>query len=124
YRKVSRQLPPLRRPPMGSSPRTWKVLLALVPTVLAFTAVPSAARAAGPAGRGGHGHADPESYISFHDGRGYFPLVAHATAAPLVVSGADFPGVVRVVGDLRSDVERVTGVRPEVTQDETPSGRD
>ncbi len=77
---------------MGRSPRTWKVLLTLVPTVVAFTAVPAAAlAAAGPAGHGKPRHADPASYISLRDGHGHFPLVEHGKAAPLVVSGADFP---------------------------------
>ncbi|TDC78952.1 glycosyl hydrolase 115 family protein [Actinomadura sp. 7K507] len=98
---------------MGESRRMWKLLLALVPTFIAFTASPAAADRGG--GRPGTGHdrpADPSSYISFQDGRGYFPLVADGKAAPLVVSDADFEGVVRVAGDLRSDIERVTGERP------------
>ncbi|MFF2199068.1 glycosyl hydrolase 115 family protein [Streptomyces sp. NPDC058145] len=49
---------------------------------------------------------DPGSYISFTGGA--FSLVG----APVVVSAEDHPGVVRVAGDLRDDIERVTGVRP------------
>ncbi|MEU2057021.1 glycosyl hydrolase 115 family protein [Streptomyces bungoensis] len=49
---------------------------------------------------------DPGSYISFTGGA--FSLVG----APVVVSSEDHPGVVRVAGDLRDDLERVTGVRP------------
>ncbi|MYW15441.1 hypothetical protein GT039_07530 [Streptomyces sp. SID2955] len=37
---------------------------------------------------------------------GAFSLVG----APVVVSRGDHPGVVRVAGDLRDDLERVTGV--------------
>lgn len=55
-------------------------------------------------------------------GPGRFPLVADLRAAPLVVSGEDFPGVVRVVTDLRDDVERVTGVAPEVITGNRPTG--
>lgn len=44
-----------------------------------------------------------------------FPLVSRGTAATIVVSAADLPGVRRVVGDLAADVERVTGVRPAVS---------
>ncbi|MFG3291106.1 glycosyl hydrolase 115 family protein [Streptomyces sp. NPDC048179] len=51
---------------------------------------------------------DPGAYISFTGGA--FPLVG----APVVVSADDHPGVVRVAGDLRDDIERVTGVRPAV----------
>jgi hypothetical protein len=52
---------------------------------------------------------DPGAYISFTGG--VFSLVG----APVVVSGADHPGVVRVAGDLRDDIERVTGARPGAT---------
>nr|WP_093631908.1 glycosyl hydrolase 115 family protein [Streptomyces sp. 3213.3] len=48
------------------------------------------------------------AYISFSRTTGAFPLVG----APVVVDPDDHPGVVRVAGDLRTDIERVTGVRP------------
>ncbi|MER6015115.1 glycosyl hydrolase 115 family protein [Streptomyces bluensis] len=51
---------------------------------------------------------DPGEYISFAPKAGAFSLVG----APVVVSPEDHPGVVRVAGDLRDDIERVTGVRP------------
>ncbi|MFI6487677.1 glycosyl hydrolase 115 family protein [Streptomyces sp. NPDC050564] len=49
---------------------------------------------------------DPGAYICFTGGA--FSLVG----APVVVSPDDHPGVVRVAGDLRDDIERVTGARP------------
>ncbi|MFD4598979.1 glycosyl hydrolase 115 family protein [Streptomyces sp. NPDC058464] len=52
---------------------------------------------------------DPGAYLSFTSGA--FSLVG----APVVVSADDHPGVVRVAGDLRDDIERVTGVRPAAT---------
>ncbi|MEU9447296.1 glycosyl hydrolase 115 family protein [Streptomyces sp. NPDC048277] len=52
---------------------------------------------------------DPGAYISFTGGA--FSLVG----APVVVSAEDHPGVVRVAGDLRDDLERVTDVRPGAT---------
>ncbi|UUU31525.1 glycosyl hydrolase 115 family protein [Streptomyces sp. CA-210063] len=51
---------------------------------------------------------DPGAYISFSPVAGAFALVG----VPVVVSPEDHPGVVRVAGDLRDDIERVTGVRP------------
>ncbi|MFJ5308660.1 glycosyl hydrolase 115 family protein [Streptomyces sp. NPDC088350] len=48
------------------------------------------------------------TYISFSRTTGAFPLIG----APVVVDPDDHPGVVRVAGDLRDDIERVTGVRP------------
>ncbi|MGW5721301.1 glycosyl hydrolase 115 family protein [Amycolatopsis sp. NPDC003865] len=44
-----------------------------------------------------------------------FPLVSRGRAATIVVGSGDLPGVRRVVGDLAADVERVTGVRPAVS---------
>ncbi|MFJ6214125.1 glycosyl hydrolase 115 family protein [Streptomyces sp. NPDC092296] len=67
---------------------------------------------------------DPGSYVSFSAKSGSFPLVRARRAVPLVVSGSDYPGVVRVVGDLRDDIERVTGVRPAVSQDAIPGQRE
>ncbi len=55
-----------------------------------------------------------ESYVVTSPRHGSFPLVARGRAAPIVVSGDDHPGVVRVAGDLGADVERVTGIRPTV----------
>ncbi|MEW1826192.1 glycosyl hydrolase 115 family protein [Streptomyces sp. NPDC088196] len=51
---------------------------------------------------------DTGAYISFSRTTGAFPLVG----APVVVDPDDHPGVVRVAGNLRDDIERVTGVRP------------
>ncbi|MGW0840218.1 glycosyl hydrolase 115 family protein [Streptomyces sp. NPDC002787] len=49
---------------------------------------------------------DPGAYVSFTGG------AMSLVGAPVVVSPEDHPGVVRVAGDLRDDIERVTGVRP------------
>jgi hypothetical protein len=43
-----------------------------------------------------------------------FDVVANGAAVDIYVDTADHPAVVRVVGDLRSDVERVSGVLPSV----------
>ncbi|HEX7490638.1 MAG TPA: glycosyl hydrolase 115 family protein [Candidatus Limnocylindrales bacterium] len=51
-----------------------------------------------------------------------FPLVAGRRAAALVVSSSDFPGVIRVVGDLQADIESVTGVRPAMSLDDPTVG--
>ena len=62
------------------------------------------------AGEGAARRTDSGAYISFTGGA--FALVG----APVVVSAEDHPGVVRVAGDLRDDIERVTGVRPAATR--------
>ncbi|MEW2619082.1 glycosyl hydrolase 115 family protein [Streptomyces sp. NPDC048106] len=66
---------------------------------------------------------DPGSYITTSRGAGTFPLVENGRATPLVVSADDHEGVVRAAGDLRDDLERVTGVKPALSQDTLPAGR-
>lgn len=61
-----------------------------------------------------------DGYVSFAPVPGGFTLAAAGRAAPLVVSGSDHPGVVRVVDDLRDDVQRVAGVQPVVSVDQIP----
>ena len=55
-----------------------------------------------------HALGEPK-YVSTPLARGDFALVANGQIAPLVVSEADWPGVIRAVGDLGEDVGRVTG---------------
>jgi Glycosyl hydrolase family 115/Gylcosyl hydrolase family 115 C-terminal domain len=64
---------------------------------------------------------DQKSYLATGPGPGRFPLVANGKAAPLVVSAADYPGVIRVVSDLQADIAAVTGVRPVVSADQVPA---
>jgi hypothetical protein len=63
---------------------------------------------------------DSGAYIAMAAGPGRFPLVAGGRAAPVVVSTRDYPGVVRVAGDLQTDLERVSGVRPAIFTDQVP----
>ena len=67
------------------------------------------------------GSAD-SSYVSTSRVAGGFALAESGRAAALVVSDADFAGVRRAVGDLRADVERVTGVAPRIASDRAVSG--
>ena len=46
-----------------------------------------------------------------------FPLVINAHATPIVVGADDWPGVVRVAGDLAEDVHRVTLQTPLILKD-------
>ncbi len=50
------------------------------------------------------------------------PLVAANTAAPILVAENDWPGVLRAAGDLQADVERVTGLKPELRRLKGPGG--
>ena len=60
------------------------------------------------------------SIISFEPIPGGFPLADGGRAAPLLVDAGDWPGVVRVVGDLQADFERVSGSRPPLLRE--PAG--
>jgi len=62
-----------------------------------------------------------ESYVSSHDGDDRFALAALGKAAPLVVSPDDYPGVIRVAKHLHADIERVTGIAPEIVIGELPA---
>jgi hypothetical protein len=61
-----------------------------------------------------------ERYVESTATRGAFPLAEGRTVASLCVSSNDFPGVVRAVGDLRSDLARVTGVSPDIDTENHP----
>ena len=64
-------------------------------------------------------------YVSTTPVQGGFVLYTSGKAAPLVVSDADWPGVVRAVGDLSADVERVTGhTAPVVKEPGAAKGED
>lgn len=95
--------------------------LKLIASATAGTAIAPALAGAASADEGAAG-AGPPSYLATTPGPGRFPLVAKGRAAPLVVSGSDYPGVVRVVTDLRSDIAAVTGVRPAVSVGQVPPG--
>ncbi len=56
-------------------------------------------------------------YVSATPVQGGFVLYTSEKAAPMVVSDADWPGVVRAVGDLSADVGRVTGHAAPVLKD-------
>ncbi|MFH9942856.1 glycosyl hydrolase 115 family protein [Streptomyces murinus] len=105
--------------PDGMSRRT-ALALGVGLTALA-TPVASVLGAAGPARADGTTAAarptDPGSYITTSRGPGTFPLVENGRATPLVVDADDHEGVVRAAGDLRDDLERVTGVGPALSHD-------
>jgi hypothetical protein len=65
----------------------------------------------------------PDQYVADHPVRGSFALAAHGATPPIVVSKADYPGVVRVVSDLRDDIHRVTGITPTVRTDTVGSAK-
>jgi len=67
--------------------------------------------------------ATAESYVTPDAGAGRFPLYADGRAAPLYVSAADFPGVVRATRDLRADIGRAAPGAPQLCVDTIPNAR-
>jgi hypothetical protein len=65
-------------------------------------------------------HAEPslglpvEIVVNATPPAGAFPLVLKKQAAPLWYDAEDFPGVVRAIGDLQADIERVTAHKPDI----------
>jgi glycosyl hydrolase family 115 (putative glucuronidase)/glycosyl hydrolase family 115 len=104
-------VPPASLPESEFRRRTFLGLLGAL--AAGATAGPLTAATAQAAQRG-HG-TGLDTYIATAPGPGRFPLVARGSAAPLVVSASDYPGVVRVVTDLRADIKAVTGTAPSVT---------
>src|SRR3954447_9119131 len=92
-------------------------LRVLVSATMVIAASPAVAATPAAAGQGKGG-----AYIATTAGPGRFPLVAGGRAVPIVVNSGDYPGVVRVVGDLQGDIQRVTGVKPDVAVDAIPQG--
>ncbi|WP_230568239.1 glycosyl hydrolase 115 family protein [Saccharothrix luteola] len=100
----------MSRSPVVSALLGLVVLATVAPAVVMTARAPDASAAA------------EGDYISFAPVDGGFTLAANGRATPVFVSGGDYPGVVRVVDDLRTDVERVTGVRPTVSTGTPTSG--
>ncbi|WP_213450612.1 glycosyl hydrolase 115 family protein [Rhizomonospora bruguierae] len=113
--------------PVGLPVRGARLLAAALPLVIIGSAAPAGATPA--AARPAHAPTDglmglvPEAdrYLSTLPEPDRFPLVAGGRAATIVVSAADHPGVLRVVGDLQTDIEKVTGVQPAISVDTVPT---
>lgn len=56
-----------------------------------------------------------QSCVSFEKSVSSFPLVSDAAAAPIFISYDDWPGVQKAAADFASDVQKVTGVTPKLS---------
>jgi len=63
------------------------------------------------------------AYISFKSKPGYFGLTVAGKPAPLYISADDYPGVIRALKDLQSDITSVTGTKPGLFTRDMPSGK-
>jgi hypothetical protein len=60
------------------------------------------------------------SYISTTGGKNQFTLSASGTSTTLCISSKDFPGVIRALKDLKSDIGKVTNYQPAISFDKLP----
>jgi hypothetical protein len=61
------------------------------------------------------------SYISTEKGKGKFTLSESGKTAPLCVSSQDYPGVIRVLEHLQTDIGHVTNTSPVLSIDTIPA---
>jgi hypothetical protein len=106
------------------TPRLLLLPLLMVSVTVPAVSAPVVAQAHGGSAAASVWRAGAAPYISTVRPPGGFTLVAGGRAATIVVNSSDHPGVVRVVGDLRADIARVTGVEPAVAIDTVPAGED
>ncbi len=68
--------------------------------------------------------AESNSYISTQKAGGSFTLSAEGLSAPLCVNSQDFPGVMRVLKLLQTDILHVTGIQPNISTDDIPNAEE
>jgi hypothetical protein len=56
-------------------------------------------------------------FVSSESGNARFPLAQNKTVSPLLADPQDFPGVLRAVKNLQSDIAHVTGTAPALIQE-------
>ena len=61
-----------------------------------------------------------ESYVSHSKGQNNFTLSASDYTAPLCIHSQDYPGVLRVLRQLQTDIEKVTNTKPYISIDTIP----
>lgn len=59
------------------------------------------------------------SYVSFANGSAVFTIVDGKSVSPIIVSSADWKGVIRAANDLQTDIQKVTGKEPSLKIDAT-----
>ncbi|MCL4703609.1 glycosyl hydrolase 115 family protein [bacterium] len=64
------------------------------------------------------------SYILTKNEKGAFALSSSGRSAPFHISSQDFPGVLRVLKHLQSDIARVTNASPDIAMDKLPAAKE
>lgn len=55
------------------------------------------------------------SCVAFKSSPSTFPVVSNGKGTPILISSDDWPGVQRAAADFASDIQKVTGVKPSLT---------
>src|SRR5579871_562881 len=68
--------------------------------------------------------ANSQSVIRHEMKGGDFTLAANGTSSPIYASNSDFPGVIRAIKNLKTDIGKVTGAEPSMTLDQSPASKE
>ena len=63
------------------------------------------------------------SYISTIGGNNFFTLSSAGKSSPLFIGSNDYPGVIRALKDLQSDIKKVTNYAPNIIYDKLPTNK-
>lgn len=63
-------------------------------------------------------------YVSTSDGKDYFTVSESGKSTTLFISSNDYPGVIRALNDLKTDIGRVTNTEPNITFDNLPDQKE
>jgi len=64
------------------------------------------------------------TFISFEKGKGKFTISASGKSTPLLISSDEWPGVIRALKDLQSDIGKVTSKVPEIYYDNAKASKE
>jgi hypothetical protein len=67
---------------------------------------------------------DNEVMLGNENGQKYFTLSEYGKSVPLYISSSDYPGVIRALKDLQSDIKKVTNAEPKLIIDKNPSDKE
>ncbi|MBN2166325.1 MAG: glycosyl hydrolase 115 family protein [Marinilabiliaceae bacterium] len=62
-------------------------------------------------------------YVSENYGKDYFTIRDSKSTTTLLINSTDFPGVIKAFNDLQEDILKVTGSKPELFLDKSPSSK-
>jgi len=60
-------------------------------------------------------------YISTSGGKDFFKLSEYGESTTLFISSNDYPGVIRALNDLKTDIGKVTDTEPDIAFDNLPA---